>query len=1466
MHTHVGLRDFVLHSLEREPRTVHSQRKPRDMWPCPPPLWKWTGCKKPSPRRRRQLKFWALRNRVVQQIICVLNWEALGHVKAPPPSARVGAPFSPEQLAMIERIEDLVTYFMQVGDFSTSSLGRSADKLSRLLHACKELPESVQDVDLEFLSNFVKGCVDPYSNRSHSSDEFKEHEDQSNQDREPAEVQINLDTSTAKPVVSDRIKWEHSPTFDPRPFLVDPVVKEAFSDPNCMRLPENLWLRRPVARVHCSRSEVLKLAEKWDNKSACRIFTSDQICHDEAVGIFGVHKDADYDRLILNPVVINGKTRHYSNYTKSLAPCCLIGLVQLKDDEVLRISADDLAEMYYTFKVPERRAQRNSLRISFHHSELEHLQCYNPALHHGKRLYVALGALAMGDSLAVEIAQQAHHQVLVQLAGAMREHERVCYRRCFPRGPFFELLAIDDHIGLQIISRSDYRLDKPARDTEVFERAGAAYRQVGLVQHPKKKRRRITEGIFLGSEVDGQKGRVSAPRSRILLLMLCTSLMSRKGTTTPRLLACVLGSWIHILMYRRPVMSILSSVFSEGKGLKQDVVFELSRQSRNELLALSILGPVVQANLRTSVCNKVFCLDASPFGAGICQAEESAAVVSELWRHSEQKGFYTKLENPAAATLKEIGLEGEVVLGGSVDPNLSEVRFPPPRQLREGYLFDVIELFKGEGNWSLAHAEAGCSVHDGLDRHGRRVAFSDLLDNATFHDLLSLALRGVIRDWHAGPPCFTFGTLRRPRIRSKQFPGGFDLTDRLTKEQNALAWRTVFLLSIAMFCGAFISIEQPGNSVMFYLNAFKGLAIRGCVLSKFCFCAFGSAFKKPSRWLHNKPWMLEVESRCNCKGKEEHFIIEGTFTRERLIEFEKKSRPSSVAVYGRAPRLGESVASFSASYPLPLVRRIALGSVAHKNGSSLIIPISRKISTLQELCVLESSPSYLTGDLQPSLREWHQDPEWIGEMADSLPFKELLRYKFHKTGHINVLEARTHKTWLKYCARKYPNCRVLGLLDSRVTLGASAKGRSSSFAISRVLQGSLCYIIGGGLYPGGLHVSSGKNRSDAPSRNKPVPGPSKEIPEWLLSLRKGDHEPFDAVVASSNFSRIPGRWVRLLLLLCGDIERNPGPAVQHNRTARGSFDFDVGFTQATSKRMDDCLRGFRRWCDEQLPETFQDLCSQAHAAALALRAYGVFLYEAGYPRYMLTYTITGLQDAFPHFRGHLQPAWQIDKKWQAAEPGECRPVISAPIMQAMVAVSLTWRWYFWAGVSMVGYLGMLHPAEFLALQRQDLILPRDAMISQQYVYVHLRQPKTARFARKQHVKVEDPLVVQFLDALYGDKPLDSRLFPGTASTYRRQWNAVLDRLGVPHGRHQRGATPAVLRGSGATHLYLATEDLQLVQWRGRWTKQKTVEFYLQEVAAQLMLHRLDDLSRERVRALASFARHVLAWHVTVLRA
>ena len=100
---------------------------------------------------------------------------------------------------------------------------------------------------------------------------------------------------------------------------------------------------------------------------------------------------------------------------------------------------------------------------------------------------------------------------------------------------------------------------------------------------------------------------------------------------------------------------------------------------------------------------------------------------------------------------------------------------------------------------------------------------------------------------------------------------------------------------------------------------------------------------------------------------------------------------------------------------------------------------------------------------------------------------------------------------------------------------------------------------------------------------------------------------------------------------------------------------------------------------------------------------------------------------------------------------------------------------------------------------------------------------------------------------FGNLAPHEALFCGGPSAFRRRWDAVFARLGIPTSQRQKGATPAVLRGSGATHLYLTSEDLAKVQWRGRWSQIRTVEHYVQEVAAQTLVSQLDSLSKQRVK-------------------
>ena len=607
----------------------------------------------------------------------------------------------------------------------------------------------------------------------------------------------------------------------------------------------------------------------------------------------------------------------------------------------------------------------------------------------------------------------------------------------------------------------------------------------------------------------------------------------------------------------------------------------------------------------------------------------------------------------------------------------------------------------------------------------------------------------------------------------------------------------------------------------------------GCRITKFCFCSFGSGFNKPSKWLHNKPWLVDLQGNCSCPFRGQHFVVQGSFTRQSIKEFDQRCRPNTFQVYGRVPRPGEAVSQFSASYPLPLCQAMAKGCAA-------FLATGAHLQTGRGSATVDASS-------RSSLRPWHEDPDWVEDLCESLTFKELFRYKFKQSGHINCLECRVYKSWLKHCAKRWAGCRILGLLDSRVTLGAAAKGRSSSRALSHILRSSLGYVLGSGLYPGGIHCRSAWNRADGPSRDHAVPGPSKLCPQWLLDLRNGDDRLFQVMVTSSRWTRPVGRWIRLLLILSGDVEPNPGPEARDPLyKPRGELSNLVGLTQTTAARMDSCLQAFGEWLFDEVGWTLDDALENAERADLSLRAYGRFCFSSGRPRYVYVYAITAVQHLRPQFKVFLGGAWKIDKQWQIEEPGQCRAVLSAAMVRGILTLAFLWGWHCFGGIVAIGCAGMLHPNEFICLERRDLIFPSDSLSDTQLLYVHIKNPKTARFARKQHVRIDDPSVLLLARLLFEHLPLDRRLFGASIAVFRRQWNHCLDYLGVPRRQNQAGATPGTLRGSGATDLYYRTEDLQKVAWRGRWAKLKTVEYYVQEVAAQLFLHRLPEPVKARI--------------------
>ena len=90
-----GLSQFIKLSLSDSLAcNVQGSLKRPPIWPVPPPRWRWSASSGLGVKRRKQLRYRKTRHRLLQLIICSLNWEVLGHPTVPPRHAVLGASIS----------------------------------------------------------------------------------------------------------------------------------------------------------------------------------------------------------------------------------------------------------------------------------------------------------------------------------------------------------------------------------------------------------------------------------------------------------------------------------------------------------------------------------------------------------------------------------------------------------------------------------------------------------------------------------------------------------------------------------------------------------------------------------------------------------------------------------------------------------------------------------------------------------------------------------------------------------------------------------------------------------------------------------------------------------------------------------------------------------------------------------------------------------------------------------------------------------------------------------------------------------------------------------------------------------------------------------------------------------------------------------------------------------------------------
>ena len=95
--------------------------------------------------------------------------------------------------------------------------------------------------------------------------------------------------------------------------------------------------------------------------------------------------------------------------------------------------------------------------------------------------------------------------------------------------------------------------------------------------------------------------------------------------TSQELAACLSGSWISVLMYRRPLMSCLGSFFGLGQvsdpGSSENALIPFSRKEAQELAVLASVSPLIVCNLAAPFSGEMFCSDASIAKGAVCTAK-----------------------------------------------------------------------------------------------------------------------------------------------------------------------------------------------------------------------------------------------------------------------------------------------------------------------------------------------------------------------------------------------------------------------------------------------------------------------------------------------------------------------------------------------------------------------------------------------------------------------------------------------------------------------------------------------------------------------------------------------------------------------------------------------------------------------------------------------------------------------------
>ena len=1006
----------------------------------------------------------------------------------------LGRPPNAVQAVALDNLKRIFLAFgHSVGEISVPASGRRCTSLVSLLADLGEFLTKEGTTDSAYHRGFPGLCGDgilPDGNGVQREDGPVE----AGGPREGQTVQHDLERAPELTPYRDldpsRLKLHGKAQWNPEAYLDDPLWM-AFKEPLSLRWTSSFDFDDLPDLEREDPTKVLQLAKVWDINGLLHLAPPE--IEDRMVPsclrVFNCYKSEKIDRQIGDRRGMNQLEGYLPGPSRSL-PCGYhLGVLEADPrKETLVACISDRRDFYHQIAVSPSRSTSNKLWPPLPLKALEGTKAYSQYIENRPRkkkkagrleagdqfknytkgetamadfdnseelVFGCFASVIQGDHLGVEIATQGHRGLLLS-GGLLDPKEEL--QSC---APFFgektlQGLVIDDFFSVSIEEAKQFKSGAKPTSMKRFDLAQQAYDGAELLGSRDKDVVCSTSSKIAGAELISDDYvrslgliTLAPPAAKRLALSFLSLELCRLNWSTDALHACLIGGWTSCLMFRRPLMCIFDQVYQccDMAFVNQATpkLFKMSRKVKEELTLISVLAPLICADLSAETLPRAFATDASDKKGAYVSAEIPKPFSKVLWRTGRKKGGYVRMLSREKALLSKIDNCFEE---DHQKTSVPQSTAHPEKPIAFRYHF--MEVCGGAGKVAREMAAKGLSVGPVVDLD--RSPFFDLQMLRVLCWLLFMVQNGRLDGFLVAPPCTTFSPAQFPSLRSYAQPRGFNPLDCRTLNGTTLALRALTIMMVAAFNETVGLLEQPRRSKMAWMREWRRLLeLFGARETHLASCNFGSPHQKEFRLLGVNFNIEELYAPCT--RDHDHVKVQGSLTKGTAVYTDLLAKRF-------ADVLAEAIRKKKAREAILDVKTDGLESV------------------LSNACAL------------------------------SAPWKEEKSWKWKKSPHINILEASAYARLIYYAASKFPRTRFAVGLDSNVAMSAIVKGRSPSYSMRPALRRIGAATIAGCLYPSLHFFPTRLNPSDHPTRDTSIPAPSlntidfEDDPARLLSLHQ----------------------------------------------------------------------------------------------------------------------------------------------------------------------------------------------------------------------------------------------------------------------------------------------------------------------------------------------------------------------------